>query len=162
MCIPAAAALFIAQAGQAVMSYAGQKQQAKAQENAIRANDAQQMQTMEVQQWQARGAASEQMSERAKAAATERARLTVLSAESGLAGANTDRMFNESAFNAGQDITSIQRNARNTQQQQELEKKSLRTQNEGKFNTIQRPSILGTGLQIAGSYADYKTKTTPK
>lgn len=90
---------------------------------------------MATQQWQARGSAAEQMSERAKAAMQERGRLAVIGADSGLGGALTDKMYNGSAFNEGQDITSIQRNARNTSQQQDLQQLAISTNAQGQTNT---------------------------
>jgi hypothetical protein len=61
-------------------------------------------------------------------------------------------MYNSSAFNEGQDITSIQRNARNTSQQQDLQQLAISTNTQGQYNTVKQASALGAGLQIAGAY----------
>jgi hypothetical protein len=161
MCEPTTIMLGLAIASSAA-AYVGTSQAAAAKEKATIANAEQQQDSMLTQQWQARGQAQDQMSQRAKEATQERGRLAVISAESGLAGNTQDRLYNESLFNEGQDITSIQRNARNTQQQSELEKQGIRAQTQGQLNTIERPSALRTGLQIAGDYYGYKAKTAPK
>lgn len=157
MCAPAVVGLAIA-AVQAGVTYVGQQQQAKAQGQAIAANAKQQQDTLTTQQWQARGNAAEQMSQRAQAATVERGRLIAASAETGLGGNLTDRFMNQSDFNTGQDITSIQRNAKNTSDQQQLQKQGAYTSSQGRLNTIEQPSLLGAGLQIAGAYANYQAK----
>lgn len=162
MCEPVTIAMLAISAVSAAVSYTQAKSAADNQQKAIQANTEQQMKTLVTQQWQARGNAAEQMSARAKAAAVERGRLTVIGAETGLGGVNSNHIFNEADFNAGQDITSIQRNARNIQEQSSLQQRGITAQAQGQLNTISRPSALGAGLQIAAAgasaYGGYQDK----
>lgn len=154
MCDPVSAIMVAT----AVVGYVAADEQATKSAQAVRANQEVASKTMETQQWQARGNAAEQMSERAKSAMQERGRLAVIGADSGLGGNLTDKMYNNSAFNEGQDITSIQRNARNTSQQQDLQQLAISTNAQGQYNTIKQASALGAGLQIAGGYYDQQAK----
>jgi hypothetical protein len=104
------------------------------------------------QQVEASQAASAQMSERARQAMVETGHLQALSNESGTnGGGSNDRVTNEANFNAGTDIATMQNTASSQQ-------RSLADQARGAYSTasqrmssIQQPSLIGTGLQIAGS-----------
>src|SRR5688500_9871632 len=112
MCIPlaiAGATLAIG-AASAVTSHMQQAKQAKATERAIQDNYAHQMESLNLQYDQTNKQATDEMSVRAREAMIESARLRAFSGESGLAGVSNDRMQNESAFNLGTDISSIESN----------------------------------------------------
>ena len=137
-----------------------QSQQASVRDKAIKANYSQQMDTFKVQQAQVNKQATDEMSVRAREAMIETARLRVLGGESGLAGGSNDRIENESQFNLGTDIASIESNRRNSLNQLHQEGKAIRASGQGQINTIKRPSLIGTGLQIAGAAIDAKTTHT--
>lgn len=159
MCIDPATLSFASQlllgvqAASAVVSYFQQDDAADAQAEAIQRNYEQQLQVYQEQQRQNSASAAQEMSERAREAMIERARLRVISAESGLAGISTDRLMNASRFSEGQDISSIEANRRSAAQQLYNEARGLRAQAKSRINAIDRPSVLGTGLQIVGSIA---------
>lgn len=100
--------------------------------------------------------AKDQMSERARQAMVETAHLRALSAESGTAGGTNDRVTNEANFNAGQDLAAIQGNAQSAQRQIAQQARSGYATAQNRQAQIQQPSLIGTGLQIAGAYANYQ------
>lgn len=147
------------------MTFIQQGQQAKAQRKSVEANYAQQMQSLQLQYDQTNKQSTDEMSVRAREAMIENAKLRAISGESGLAGISNDRMENESQFNLGTDIASIESNRQSTLKQIHQEGKAVRAGNQSQINQIQRPSLLGTGLQIAqgavnaaGNYKAAKNK----
>lgn len=142
-----------AQVATSVLGFVQQRGAADAQAAAIQANHEQQMRAYEEQQRQNNAAAAQQMSERAREAMIERARLRVIAGESGLAGISTDRIENQSRFNEGYDIASIEANRSNSAAQLYNEARGLRAQSQSRLNSINRPSLLGSGLQIIGAVA---------
>lgn len=159
MCDPvtlsvASLAIGVASAGASFMQ---QSQQASAAEKSARENYAQQTEAIKLQYDQTNKQATDEMSVRAREAMIETARLRVLGGESGLSGGSNDRLVAESQFNLGTDIASIESNRRNSLNQLHQEGKSIRAGNQSNINTIKRPSLIGTGLQIAGAAVDAKT-----
>lgn len=138
-------------------SFAQQADQASKTDKAAKENYAQQSEALKVQYEQTQKQATDDMSERAREAMIERARLRVIGGESGLSGGSNDRIENESQFNLGTDIASIESNRQNSMRQLKEEGKSLRAGSQSQINQIKRPSLIGTGLQIAGSAVDAAT-----
>lgn len=138
-------------AAQAGAGYLQQSAQVKSRDKANRANFDQQMETFGVQQEQVNKNSTDQMSQRAREAQIESARLRAVNGESGLAGSSNDRVLNESRFNFGTDIASIESNRSAQQKQLIQEAKSIRAGTQTAMSQIQRPSLIGTGLQIAGA-----------
>lgn len=135
---------------------------------------------LEEQSNQITASASNELSERAKSAAIEQARIRTASAESGVAGLSVGTLIADSAFQEGADRGGIITNFQNKQKQNNNELKGANARaasqsnsgyNEAN-NTIQRAnssrqSLLSTGLQIAGSVGSYGVsqgwgKTLPK
>lgn len=156
MCDPATIMLAVS-AASAVASYAQQQDAARKQEHAAEDNYRAQQEQLAQQQKQVNEGAAQQESERARAMLIEQGRLRVASGEAGVYGNSVDRSMNESVFNAGTDITSIENNRRNGILQSGAEGNALRARAQGIINTSQRPSLIGTGLQIAGAYYGSKT-----
>ena len=140
--------------GGAGASYMQQQQQAKYQGKAARANYDQQMLTYQEQQSQVNKNATDQMSQRARENAIQAARIRAVSGESGLSGNTNDRILGESMFNFGTDVSSIESNRLAQQRQLNQEAKGIRAGTQTTMSQIQRPSLIGTGLQIAGSAMD--------
>lgn len=168
MCVAAAPLLMIQTAmsvAGAVMSYVGQQQQAKKQERAVMDSYNSQTAQLQEQRRQQNVEAQQQMSERGRQALFERARLRAASAEGGTGGNSVDRIFGAADFQAGQDVAMMQENARNVSRQSALEGQALHSQAQSRLNTIERPSLLNTGLQIAGigmdSYNKYQKIKAP-
>lgn len=80
----------------------------------------------------------------------ERARLRAASAEGGVGGNSIDRIMGENEFNLGQDLSMMTENARNVNRQSSMEGMAMQAQAQSRLNQIERPSLLNTGLQIAG------------
>lgn len=140
-----------ASAAGAVASYVGQRQAASRQADAAQeAYDSQVAQTKN-EMTQQNQAAAEQMSERARQAMIETGHLQALAVDSGTnGGGSNDRVTNEANFNAGQDIAAMQANASSTQRQMVNQLSGSYAQAVSRTASIQQPSLIGTGLQIAG------------
>lgn len=131
-----------------------QGQQAKMERRAVQDNYAQQMQTLQTQYAQTNKQAMEEMSIRARENLIENARLRAFAGESGLAGISNDRIQNESMFNFGTDISSIESNRQSSLRQLYREGRETRAGATSRINQMPRPSLIGTGLQIAGVAVD--------
>ncbi|SET61179.1 hypothetical protein SAMN05216412_11031 [Nitrosospira multiformis] len=138
------------------MGFMQQSSQAKMQRKAVQEDYTQQMQALNLQYDQTNKQAIDEMSARAREAMIESARLRAFSGESGLAGISNERIKNESAFNLGTDISSIESNRQASLRQLHQEGKGVRAQTTSKINEVvkNRPSLIGTGLQIAGVAAN--------
>ncbi|KWN14379.1 hypothetical protein WT83_18200 [Burkholderia territorii] len=138
-------------AAAAAASYVSQSQAAKRQgEAAQAAYDSQVTQTKNEMTQQSQ-AAADQMSERARQAMIETGHLQALAADSETnGGGSNDRVTNEANFNAGQDIAAMQANASSQQRQMVGQLSGSYAQAVSRTVSIQQPSLIGTGLQIAG------------
>lgn len=134
----------------ALVSSQAQANMARGQNAAIAdnfyANDA----DLQARGMQQADAATQQASERAVQAIRERGHILAAQADSGVEGNSVERTLNESAFIESQDQAAIRRNAA-TEQFQTLNERNaqVRTANQ-QIAAIQRPSQLGTALQIIG------------
>ncbi len=151
-----AASLAVGVAG-AGAGYVQQRNQAKLTNRAIEDNYSQQTEVLKTQYSQTNRQAADEMSVRARESQMEQARLRVIGGESGLAGGSNDRILNEGLFNFGTDIASIESGRQNTLRQLKEEGKAVRAGNQSQVNQIKRPSLIGTGLQIAGAAVDSGT-----
>ena len=165
MCNPVAISFGVS-ALSSVVSYKQQSDAAAAQVHNIEVgyqNSANQ--AAEVQQEQSQ-IATEQMTARAIAARKEVATMRAAGAETGLTGNSYDRAIQESMFNAGQDMASIENNKARQTSQNTMQLRGIRAGADSAIASANANSgsLLGTGLQIAGaglsSYTDYK-KTLP-
>lgn len=156
MCEPTTIALASLAIGTASagMGFLQQGQQAKLQRKSVEANYAQQMETLQTQYAQTNKQAVEEMSVRARESMIENSRLRAWAGESGLAGISNDRILNESQFNLGTNISSIESNRQASLRQQYREGREVRAGATSKINQMPRPSLIGTGLQIAGVAVD--------
>ena|SRR6185437_13884103 len=141
----------------AATSFVQQGQQAKANDKAIKENYAQRTEALKLQYDQTNKQAADEMSVRAREAMIEQARLRVIGGESGLSGGSNDRIENESQFNLGTDIAAIESNRQNSLRQLGEDGKSLRAGSQTQISQVKRPSLIGTGLQIAGAATDAAT-----
>lgn len=154
MCDGFSEASMVMMAIAAASAAAGAEQQhemANRQENAAQAAyDADANQTRAIQAQQT-ASATEQMSERARQAMVETGHLQALAADSGTnGGGSNDRVTNEANFNAGQDIAAMQANASSAQRQLVSQLNGSYAQAQSRVASVQQPSLIGTGLQIAG------------
>jgi hypothetical protein len=154
MCVdPATAALALTIASSAV-SHIGAQQSAKAQDSAIRQNAAINQERMAAQVKQTNDASREEMSERARQAMIERGRLQVIAGESGLSG--FDREINNTFYSESTDIATLESNRRNRIEQMNVEGRAGTASANNQLASVRRPSLLGTGLQIAAAGANYQ------
>ncbi|WP_124677697.1 hypothetical protein [Burkholderia cenocepacia] len=138
-------------AATAAATYVSQSQAAKRQGDAAQAAYDSQVTQTKNEMTQQSQAAAEQMSERARQAMIETGHLQALAADSGTnGGGSNDRVTNEANFNAGQDIAAMQANASSQQRQMVGQLDGSYAQAVSRTASIQQPSLIGTGLQIAG------------
>ena len=165
MCGVAIASLAIA-AVSAVVSYSQSQDAAEAQVHNTEVgyqNSANQAAAVQQEQNQI---ATEQMTARAIAARKEVATMRAAGAETGLTGNSYDKAIQESMFNAGQDLASIESNKARQTSQNAMNLRGIRASADSSIANARANSgsLLGTGLQIAGAglstYTDYK-KTLP-
>lgn len=100
----------------------------------------------------------EQKSQRAKESWIEEGRLQAALGESGLQTGGTDqRVMSEAGNNAAYDIATLENNRAKASEQAHMGSVGNQAQTQSGYNSIQRPSALGVGLQIAGGVANAYT-----
>lgn len=168
--MPQAAILAIS----AIASYAQGQQQAA---NASKAANAQskaawdnyniQKNQLEQESIQSSNIAMTEQSERAKQLLVEQARIRTMAGESGIFGNSVDALLQDSYMQSGIDVATIETNRLNRGINNNSQKGSVYA---GAKDTNNRanasaqaaydnaPSLVGTGLQIAGAYDKYQTQ----
>ena len=122
-------------------------QQADYTRSAYAANDA----AAQLQQVQIGEQSSAQMSERARQAMVERGHLRAIAAESGTEGNNIQRLGVGIDQAEGQDLATLEANRTNSIQQVQRSKEAGQRSAANSIAALPEPSLLGAGLQIAGS-----------
>lgn len=105
--------------------------------------------------------ATDQQVERSRQAVRDLGNVTTIFADSGLSGNSQDRL---SAITEGagyQDAATIERNRASRVSQDQMEGSAISARTQSTINSAVRPSVLGTGLQIAGAGIDYYYRTHP-
>jgi len=107
--------------------------------------------------------AQEEKSKRAKDSMIERGKATAMWADTGLSGISYDKVMQESQFNQGFDMASMESNRAARQTQIGYESKKLLSDSKNRRNNIKKPDWIGGGLSIAtagaGAYAAGLPKT---
>lgn len=142
--------------GSSVFSHISQSQMANQQARALEDMYAQQTEALMDRYKQINQNAADEMSERAMEARQEQARLKTIAGESGLSGTSQDLIQRESEFKAGTDLAQIESNRANAIKQAKREGDMNRLEVRTQAAAIRKPSLIGTGLQIGGAYANYK------
>lgn len=146
-----------ASAASAGASYYSGTKNAEAQKNGIELDDKLQQQDFARQQDQQREAAAAQMNEHARRAFKDASLFDVVAGEFG-GGNSTDRARAVSGIQTGEQLATLSKNAGNALAEGTLQANAAHMQSLAKLNTVQRPSALGLGLQLASIGVDYKTK----
>ena len=154
MCEPLTIAAIIAataSAGSAVASYSSGQQMVQATQDAANNNYALQMLQINEQDREVEKQAANDMNERAKAAQIEQGKLRVIAGESGALGITQDLLLQDSAFQEGTDIATIQANKTSALKQSDMNKLGAYTESQNAVNIAKNkaPTLVGTGLQIA-------------
>lgn len=164
---------FAIQAASTLASYEDQRQQAKSQaafneeQDRLIANQLALDRASTARQYEEiRQVSMDDSQQRLKDYLVESARLKVIGAESGLAGASQDRIEQESQNNAETDLATIEANRR--RQTESAHSQGLARAANARYvkQPVRKPSAFGAGLQIAGAaastYGDYRKATTTK
>ena len=150
--------------------YQQQQQQAKKQGEAIKHGNELETASLARQYDEQNAVAQEQLADRARQHLQDLGRLNAVSSETGAAGNSTNRILDNEAQGAAQDIVTIQSNARRTNEQSHSQGMGAKAQADAMFANLRYPSALGAGLQIGASavsaYNQYdkatKDRTTAK
>lgn len=147
--------------GSAVAGHVAQAQQASAERKAARQAYASEQAQINEKYRQENAEISQEMSQRAHEAMVERGRLRAAYSEGGLSGNSLDNILRTNEFALGGDLSTMEANRGNVKRQTYAELHGARAAAQSRLNQAQSPSILSTGLQIAGSVAgDAKFKGT--
>ncbi len=155
------AAMFAIQVVSAVSSYEAGQEQAAATNNAAWNNYYANKQILDQQAKEINQSSNNQATERSIQAQIERAKMRTLAGESGLAGNLVDRWMQDSTMQESRDIASIETNRSNQLRQNLNQQGAQYAKAQGQSNEAysKAPSLLGTGLQIAGAGGSYGAKT---
>ena len=150
-------------AATAVMSHSAQADQAKKQEQAVRANQEAQYAAMAERNKQTVQQEAGALLEVKRQQQREAAAARVASGEAGVTGVSMDSILNDTFMQAGFESSRVMQDTENQLKQNELEAKGIASQSESAFNSINRPNAVATGLQIAGSAVNtYNSYTAAK
>jgi hypothetical protein len=138
-----------------------QKKQADMQQQAVEAGREAQLAALRTQEQQINEQASEDASVRARQAVIERGRLASIAADSGLGGRGAAMLENDSKFRQGYDISTIQVNRDRMIAENHAQRGVAIAGGDAKLASITRPSMIGTGLQIAGNVLNVQSKRPP-
>lgn len=160
MCWLAAIPIAIS-AGSAILSYSQQKKSAARSDQANEQLTQSNNQLLALQGTQIDAQAADEISQRGREALQERGRLDAVLADSGLID-NSGRLKNATRFAEGTDVTSINENRKKQKLQNAAETAASNAAGSARSASIQRPSLIGTGLQIGAaavnSYDNYQTR----
>lgn len=168
MCEPMSIAMGVMAVGGALMQQQAANNAADAQQDAARMQYEQNMEALREQQNQINQQAGDQKSIRALEAMKERGRLRAAAGEMGVTGVSIDKALQESLFNEGTDISTIEANRKNGVVQNLRNMSGAGVQMAGNMNMAEsgRVSNLTTGLQIGtgvlGAYNTYEARQAAK
>lgn len=150
----------------AISANNAQKQQSKADDKATQSAYANDQTQLAEKYRQDNDQLNQNQTERTKSALFERGRLNAAYGENGLVGTSLDRILNQSDFNLGTDLSTMEANRSNLTKQTMLEGRGLQNTAQSRFNAVTRPNNLDTGLKIAGAgvdaYSGYKSAQLKK
>lgn len=144
-------------AASAVASYVQADRQAKAQTAGIEEENRLQQADLARQQEQQREAAAAQMNEHARRSFKDASLFDVVTGEYG-GGKTADRTAQIGDIQTGEQFATITKNSALTLQESAFQGAAMSSQARAKINSVQRPSIIGTGLQLASAGLEYKTQ----
>lgn len=99
---------------------------------------------------------NQQMSQRSREALAERGRLNAAFGEGGLVGNSMQRVLDQNEFNLGQDLATMEATRSNIKKQNQMQLQGAQATAQSRYNSTSRPSLLSTGLQIAGAASGWK------
>lgn len=138
-------------AASGVANYVQQDRAAKTQKAMLEEGSRQERIGTQIQYEQLNQVAQEDMSQRFKEHLIDASRLQAIAAESALQGATQDRISQEEANNAAQDMATIEANRQRQGEQVHSQAVAKQMQASSQMTSIRRPSALGAGLQIGGN-----------
>ena len=146
----------------AAFNFMKQSQAAEAQSAAITNEQNAKNAAVQAQYNENRQNLTEQASQAAIDEKVATAQLRAVAGESGLSGGSQERAVSQAQVTYGRDIATIEANRVRSAAQAERGIVANNTSAAAKQSSVTRPSIIGTGLQIAGAYNDYQTRQESK
>jgi len=139
-----------------------QSQAAEAQSAAIANEQNAKNAAIQAQALENRQNLTEQASQAAIDEKVATAQLRAVAGESGLSGGSQERVVSQAQVTYGRDIATIEANRIRSDAQASRGIVANNASASAKQASVVRPSIIGTGLQIAGAYNDYQTRQEAK
>ena len=103
--------------------------------------------------------ANGEVTQRAKEALVERSRLETIAGEKNLTGTSINRIVNQVDVVSGNDLTKINSNLGSKRRASRTDRLAAKSRYQSRRNSIRKPSMAKTGLQIAGHVAKYNDDT---
>lgn len=152
----ATAAAIVVAAAAATAQYDQGQRQLYATSKAAHDNQVIQNQQLEEQRQQIAKQAANDETERRRAAQIEQGKIRAITGESGALGLTSDRLLQDSEFQLGSDIATIEANKVSALKQTDNTGLSNYAQNMSTANqaSSRAPTLLGTGLQIGATAAN--------
>jgi hypothetical protein len=112
------------------------------------------------QRWQLQAKNTDEMVERSRQATLEQGFIEAMFADSGLTGNTQARIAAVSAGNAERDLTTMERNGAARTNQSHQQQAEIDARRRAQTNSVQRPSFVGTALQIGVAGAEARQRKT--
>lgn len=140
-------------------SFVGGQMNASATADAANANAQAQYRQNALQASQLNEQTAQAMTERQRQAMVAEGHINAVSGESGVQ-LSADGLQQEQGFASTQDMATLQSNNKAKIQQINAQNQSIQAQTQGSINTAysKAPTLIGTGLQIAGEVGAYQAK----
>lgn len=113
------------------------------------------------QQEQINKKATDELVARSRQATLELGALNTIFAETGVTGVSHDRLSGQVEGDAITDATTIERNRQAAASQGSVSRVAYAARAQSQANSVTRPSLIGTGLQIAAAGTDAYVRSRP-
>ena len=158
MCNPVAmVGLFVAQAA---FSYMGERKQAKNDESAVLQERNMALEDNAEVAYEIDDSAAAERSQLAIETLKKRGAMRVASGENMGMGLTTQLLMQDIEAQYGRETTAIDRDRSKRQRQNARQRESIVQGSQNQWNSIKRPSLVGTGLQLAGNIAGSETASS--
>lgn len=138
---------------QGIAGFIGERKAAKAQDRSIAESDQLQAQGLSNQRQEVKETTANDIANSRREAMILRGRIRVEQGESG--GNSAARLLRDAGFQEALQVAGFETNAKRQLRQNTLEDRGRQATTRSRYANVKRPSLVGTGLQIAGSAMGY-------
>jgi len=156
MCEPVSMGLAGLSVASTLIQTKNARDSARAQEAAVKADTAQQLELMKAQAMQISNQADQQKSETALAIMRAKAAAAVAAVEGGVSGNSVGVIQNDIGYQGSKNLAQIEANKSAMLMQNKLDARGIAAGGQSKINQIDanKPTWLGAGLQIGATLGD--------